>query len=234
MPTRGAAGQFQWAIPGGLPSDCHELPRAERLLQRLLRLAQAAAVAPRVCRCGAQRTRSKRFIGSRAARMARRGHAEFAAQGIRVGGKRVARLMRAAQLQGVSRRHFVTTRRDPTAEPAVDLAQRDFHAAGPNLLWLADIVYIATGGGFVYLAWCSMPGAAASSAGPSPPTCAPSWSWIPWIERSPRRPLGFHPPLRPRYPTHLDRLRAPVPRSRHPAVDGIRGGEAPRGARGGD
>src|SRR5215468_3500256 len=50
----------------------------------------------------------------------------------------------------------------------------------------------------------------------------------------PRRPLGFHPPLRPRYPTHLDRLRAPVPRSRHPAVDGIRGGEAPRGARGGD
>ena len=117
--------------------------------------------------------------------MARRGHAEFAAQGIRVGGKRVARLMRAAQLQGVSRRHFVTTRRDPTAEPAADLAQRDFHAAGPNLLWLADIVYIATGGGFVYLAWCSMPGAAASSAGPSPPTCAPSWSWVPWIERSP-------------------------------------------------
>jgi len=76
-------------------------------------------------------------------------HAELAAQGVRVGGKRVARLMRAAQLQGVSRRHFVTTRRDPTAEPAADLAQRDFHAAGPNLLWLADIVYIATGGGFV-------------------------------------------------------------------------------------
>jgi putative transposase len=80
-------------------------------------------------------------------------HAELAAQGIRIGRKRVARLMRAAQRQGVSRRTpFVTTRRDPTADAAPDLVNRDFHAVGPNQLWVADITYIATGGGFIYLA----------------------------------------------------------------------------------
>ena len=80
-------------------------------------------------------------------------HAELAAQGIRVGRKRVARLMRAAHLQGVSRRKpFVTTRRDPTADPAPDLVNRDFHVGAPNQLWVADITYIATGGGFIYLA----------------------------------------------------------------------------------
>jgi len=80
-------------------------------------------------------------------------HAELAAQGIRIGRKRVARLMRSAQLQGVSRRkQFVTTRRDPTADAAPDLVKRDFHAAGANQLWVADITYIATSDGFIYLA----------------------------------------------------------------------------------
>lgn len=59
--------------------------------------------------------------------------------------------MRAAAVQGVSRRkQFVTTRRDETATPAPDLVQRRFLAAGPNQLWVADITYIATGAGFVY------------------------------------------------------------------------------------
>jgi putative transposase len=80
-------------------------------------------------------------------------HAELAAQGIRIGRKRVARLMRAAHLHGVSRRkQFVTTRRDPAAAAAPDLVNRKFHVAGPNQLWVADITYIATGGGFLYLA----------------------------------------------------------------------------------
>jgi putative transposase len=80
-------------------------------------------------------------------------HAELAAQGIRVGRKRVARLMRAAGLHGVSRRRqFVTTRRDATAAPAPDLVNRQFRAAGPNQLWVADITYIPTGGGFLFLA----------------------------------------------------------------------------------
>jgi len=67
--------------------------------------------------------------------------------------KRVARLMRAAGLQGVSRRRPVrTTRRDETARPAPDLVERDFAAGGPNRLWVADITYIPTWSGFLYLA----------------------------------------------------------------------------------
>jgi len=80
-------------------------------------------------------------------------HAELAAQGTPVGRKRVARLMQAAGLAGVSRRPFVTTtRRDPRARPAPDLVRRAFTAAGPNQLWVADITYIATWAGFLYLA----------------------------------------------------------------------------------
>ncbi len=79
-------------------------------------------------------------------------HAELAAHGVRVGRKRVARLMRRAGLQGVSRRRpFRTTVRDATARPAPDLVQRQFQAA-PNRLWVADITYIATGAGFLFLA----------------------------------------------------------------------------------
>ena len=79
-------------------------------------------------------------------------HADLAAQGVHVGRKRIARLMRGAHVAGVSRRHVWTTRRDPTARPAPDLVQRTFTATGPNRLWVADITYIATGAGFLYLA----------------------------------------------------------------------------------
>jgi putative transposase len=67
-------------------------------------------------------------------------HAELSAQGMQVGGKRVARLMRAAGLQGVSRRKWVTTTvRDADARPAPDLVQRHFSAKAPDALWVADI-----------------------------------------------------------------------------------------------
>ena len=80
-------------------------------------------------------------------------HAELAALGVYVGRKRVARLLQAAGLAGVSRRPFVTTtRRDPTARPAPDLVQRRFAVEGPNQLWVADITYIPTWTGFLYLA----------------------------------------------------------------------------------
>jgi len=80
-------------------------------------------------------------------------HAELAAQGIHVGRKRVARLMRGAGLQGVSRRKSCrTTVRDETARPAPDLVDRDFQAAGPDRLWVADITYVPTWAGFLYLA----------------------------------------------------------------------------------
>ena len=77
---------------------------------------------------------------------------DLAAAGIRVGRKRVARLMRTAGLAGVSRRrHTVTTVKDG-ARQAPDLVDRDFTAERPNMLWVADITYIPTWAGFLYLA----------------------------------------------------------------------------------
>ncbi len=80
-------------------------------------------------------------------------HAELMANGVQVGRKRVARLMKAANLRGVSRRkYYVTTRRSKKARPAPDLVQRNFTATGPNRLWIADITYILTWAGPLYLA----------------------------------------------------------------------------------
>lgn len=80
-------------------------------------------------------------------------HAELKAEGTRVGRKRVARLMRGAGLQGVSRRKGCwTTIRDRDARPAPDLVQRRFTAPGPDRLWVADITYIPTWAGFLFLA----------------------------------------------------------------------------------
>jgi putative transposase len=92
-------------------------------------------------------------LESRGTYGAPRVHAELAAQGIHVGRKRVARLMRAAAVQGVSRRKpLFTTTRDRTARPAPDLVQRNFTVDGPDRLWVADITYVPTGAGFLYLA----------------------------------------------------------------------------------
>jgi putative transposase len=80
-------------------------------------------------------------------------HAELAAHGIRIGRKRVARLMNAGGLYGTSRRKWVTaTQRDHDARPAPDLVERNFAAPGPNRLWVADITYVPTWTGFLYLA----------------------------------------------------------------------------------
>jgi putative transposase len=81
-------------------------------------------------------------------------HAELRAEGRRVGRKRVARLMRADGLAGVSRRKGVrTTRRGEDARrPAPDLVARDFTAEQPDRLWVADITYVPTWAGFLYLA----------------------------------------------------------------------------------
>ena len=80
-------------------------------------------------------------------------HAELVESGVRVGRKRTARLMREAGLAGVSRRKGPrTTRRDPEALPVPDLVNRRFTADAPDRLWLADITYVPTGQGFLYLA----------------------------------------------------------------------------------
>ena len=80
-------------------------------------------------------------------------HAELKKQGWRVGRKRVARLMRAAGLFGVSRRQWIcTTQRRKGARPAPDLVERNFTADGPDQLWVADVTYVPTWAGFLYLA----------------------------------------------------------------------------------
>lgn len=78
---------------------------------------------------------------------------ELRERGYTLGKNRIARLMREAELQGVSRRkkHF-TTRRDSNARPAPDLVQRRFQAEGPDELWVSDITYVPTQGGTLYLA----------------------------------------------------------------------------------
>lgn len=81
--------------------------------------------------------------------------AELRAQGQPVNAKRVGALMRAHGIRGVSRRRafVVTTQRDP-AKPAKapDLVQRRFVADGPNRLWVADMTYVPTWAGFIFLA----------------------------------------------------------------------------------
>jgi putative transposase len=80
--------------------------------------------------------------------------AELMDQGMIVSRKRVARLMRANAIRGISRRRgfTVTTRRDKSAGKAPDLVQRKFEAEGANQLWVADMTYVPTWAGFIYLA----------------------------------------------------------------------------------
>ena len=80
-------------------------------------------------------------------------HAELAAEGAAVGRKRVARLMHGAGLAGVSRRKGPrTTQRREGDRPAPDLVDRKFSAEAPDRLWVADITYLPTWAGFLYLA----------------------------------------------------------------------------------
>ncbi len=80
--------------------------------------------------------------------------AELIDRGITISRKRVAKLMRRSQIHGVSRRRgfVVTTRRDVRHRPAPDLVNRRFSADGPNRLWVADMTYVPTWAGFIYLA----------------------------------------------------------------------------------
>jgi putative transposase len=81
-------------------------------------------------------------------------HAELADDhDIHVGCKRVARLMREAGIRGFSpQRYVITTVTDAAADRAADQVKRQFVSSGPDQLWVADITYIPTWSGFLYLA----------------------------------------------------------------------------------
>jgi putative transposase len=83
---------------------------------------------------------------------ARRVHRALRHRGVRVGRKRVERLMRLRELSGlVPKRYRRTTIRVPGVRVADDLVERNFVAAAPNQLWCADIKYVRTWQGWLYL-----------------------------------------------------------------------------------
>ncbi len=80
---------------------------------------------------------------------------ELRRRDVDVGRDRVARLMRAEGLEGVQRgkKKRTTVADEAALEQARDLVQRDFTASRPNEKWVADITYVRTWNGFVYLAF---------------------------------------------------------------------------------
>jgi putative transposase len=93
------------------------------------------------------------FKGSRSTYGRRRILAELRDAGIAISNRRAARLMRERNIYGTSRRKSTTTTvRNPNARPAPDLVDRKFIAERPDQLWVADITYIPTWSGFLYLA----------------------------------------------------------------------------------
>ena len=80
-------------------------------------------------------------------------HRELVSAGLPCGRHRIARLMRADGLWAVSRRRWrATTRRVPQGEHAPNRLQRAFGVQGPNQVWAADLTYVPTRAGWLYLA----------------------------------------------------------------------------------
>jgi len=92
-------------------------------------------------------------VASRRTYGAPRIYRDLKADGVRVGRKRVERLMRKDGLSGtVKRRRGKTTIRVPGVRVAEDLVKRDFAPPAPNQLWVSDITYLRTWQGWLYLA----------------------------------------------------------------------------------
>ena len=148
--------------------SCYRLIDAERAHHPVSRLARVLGVARAGYYAWSSRPASARTLAdqalteqirqiharSRETYGAPRVHAELRlGLDIRVGRKRVARLMRDARLQGVHRRRLRgLTRRDPQAAPAPDLVERNFTPPAPDRLWVADITQQRTGEGWLYMA----------------------------------------------------------------------------------
>jgi putative transposase len=94
------------------------------------------------------------FVASRQSYGSPRVHAELQAQGVRCARKRVARLMRQHALVARQRRRRAVRTTDSACQQplAPNLLERRFEAAAPNQVWVADISYVATAEGWLYLA----------------------------------------------------------------------------------
>ena len=77
---------------------------------------------------------------------------ELRAQGLKVGRHRIARLMRREGLRPRRRPRFVRTTQPGDSPPAPNLLCRDFSSSEPNKVWVADITYIPTREGWLFLA----------------------------------------------------------------------------------
>jgi putative transposase len=148
--------------------SCYRLIDAERAHHGVSRLCRVLGVARAGYYAWAARPPSARTVAdqalteqirqiharSRGTYGAPRVHAELRlGLEVRVGRKRVARLMRSAGILGVHRRRrHGLTRRDPAATPAPDLVERTFTPPAPDRLWVADITQQRTDEGWLYLA----------------------------------------------------------------------------------
>jgi putative transposase len=148
--------------------SCYRLIEAEKAHHGVSRLARVLGVARAGYYAWASRPPSPRALAdqalvgqireiharSRGTYGTPRIHAELRlGLDVRVGRKRVARLMRAGGIVGVHRRRrHGLTRRDPAATPAPDLVARQFSPPAPDRLWVADITQQRTGEGWLYLA----------------------------------------------------------------------------------
>jgi putative transposase len=155
-------------------------------------------------------------------------HAELIAQGVRIGKKRIARLMRAAGLAGVSRRRGVVTTWRDGGRQAPDLVDRNFTADRPNVLWVADITYVPTWAGLLYLAVVldafsrRIVGRSQWAFGVDQPRHSAGAR----CSRHGARPApadGGDPPFRPGIAIHLHRVWQALPRGWRAAVHGIGG-----------
>jgi putative transposase len=152
-------------------------------------------------------------------------HAELRENGTRVARKRVARLMAEAGIEGVSRRRGVkTTLRCARTRPAPDLVERNFAATGPDRLWVADITYISTAAGFLYLAvvldaWSRRVVGWAMAAHLRTELVLNALG----MALGQRRPAAVIHPLGPGDTVYLGGVRPAVQASRSEAVDGLRG-----------
>jgi putative transposase len=80
-------------------------------------------------------------------------HAQLKSQGETCSRKRVARIMQQGGIRAKMNERFkVTTKVNPEAKAAPNILQQDFTAASPDQRWVADITYVATAQGWLYVA----------------------------------------------------------------------------------